>query len=116
MPHEIFHEGDICWLKADICNMDDGTLSQVPFFVLLDVAGLYFFYPSWCWYPNECPELDYKALDVPPGMITEDILPEFNWPQTNSAADDLYFYGAMLDMEKSELIGDLGWIKFGFDS
>ena len=115
MPQDIFHPGDACWLRADICHPGQ-DLPQTAFFVLLYAAGEYFFYPSWCLYPDECPESDYKALDIPTGMTQVDVISEFEWPETGNSADELYFLGALIDPEKAEVIGDLGWTAFGYDS
>ena len=115
MPRELFHAGDACWLTAEICNAGQ-DLSQTAFYVLLYAAGEYFFYPRWCLYPDECPELDYKKLDIPAGLTNVDIISEFVWPVTGSSANDLYFFCALIDVEQAELIGDLGWVIFGFDS
>ena len=51
MPAHIFSEGDACSLVLNIINL--GNERKVDLYVLLDVFGDYYCYPSWCHYQEE---------------------------------------------------------------
>ena len=113
MPSHQFHSGDPCWLKADVFN-PNSQMNQIPFFVLLDAYGEYFCYPSWCHYPDECDVPDYETYNFRNGTTHITVLEEFQWPQVGGSASGLYFYSALVDLEKGELIGNLASWEFGY--
>jgi hypothetical protein len=108
MPATYFSPGDECWLNAHLHN-DQQPLTAVRLFVVLDIEGQYWFWPSWR------PRLDYRVLDVPTGLTIVEIIEPFIWPQTTGdPVNGIVFWGAMLDETMSEVIGSIGKWVFGF--
>jgi len=109
----MFYHGDLCWLDAVICNPGSPRTS-VPFFVLLDAAGQYFFYPGWSAYPDE--GIDYQLLPtLPQGATLRHIIPEFTWPAAAGHMSDVRFYSALVDVDAGVLMGEMGSWEFGFE-
>ena len=91
MPATTFAEGDICELDLEISNA--GQPRAADLYVLLDVFGAYWCYPSW---QPLAAGLDYEALTVPAGSSTLVLIPEFTMPAV-SPCGPLYFYAAMFE-------------------
>lgn len=108
MPGDLFEPGDICWLQAHVCNDGTETLPEMPMFVLLDVAGSYWFWPTWS------NDIDYDIRDFESGRTTVEIIPEFTWPDNSSAFNDAKFYGAILDQEMTTILGEIGNWRFSW--
>ena len=114
MPSHYFSPGSPCGLTAWITNTSD-LMSGVRLFIILEFDNWYFFHPSWCLYPDECPGADSEMLPgVPAGVTEHVILPAFVWPEIEAESEGLRFYGAMIDEQRMELIGDMGFWEFGF--
>lgn len=114
MPSHYFAPGSPCGLTAWITNTSE-LLSGVRLFIMLELGDWYFFHPSWCLYPDDCPGGDFEMLaSVPAGITEHVILPAFVWPQIEVESEGLRFYGAMIDEQRMELIGDMGFWEFGF--
>jgi hypothetical protein len=100
---------------AYLCNTGD-ELSSVPFFLVLEVTGSYFFYPSWC-SMDDCPGGNFEVLGtVPTGLTEKTIFGDFSWPSNVGAFDGIRFYGAMVDLSQAQLIGSIGAWEFGYSS
>lgn len=108
MPGEHFEPGDPCMLVAMICNHESTAMVGVPFFVVLDVFGQYYFGPGFT------TELNYWIVDVAPGLLQVQIIPVFLWPSGAGSAEGLVFYGAMTDPQITTIIGDLGSWTFSY--
>ena len=65
----------------------------VDLYVLLDVFGEYWSYPSWA---NVSTGIDFETMTVPSGSDTIEIIPSFNMPPVPDVGP-LYFYGAMFE-------------------
>jgi len=61
MPSHHFREGDTCGLITQIVNYSNQDLQGIPLFVLLDVYGEFWFWPSWS------QVADFKLINVPMG-------------------------------------------------
>jgi len=107
MPAHAFAPNDPCMLNAEICN-PGSPMSAVPFHVILDVYGAYYFGPTWT------QDFAYWQLDVDTGFIEMTIIPLFLWPQGAGSARDLAFYSGLTDQEITTLVGDLGFWSFEF--
>ena len=112
MPSHFFRTGDICWLKAYICNPGPDTLS-VNLFVVLDIGtGDYWFYPNWVHYP---PDIDYEPIpQLQIGVTEKEIIPEFNWPENVGSNSGISFIGAITDEGITKIIGDYSRWEFGY--
>ena len=109
MPGMFFQPGDPCGLTADICNSGTEDLTGIPFFCLLAVGDVYFYYPSW----NDTG--DWQMLNmIQPGEMTLDIIESFTWPQVDSAGIEMVFYAAMITPEFTGLLGEMDQWVFEF--
>lgn len=114
MPDAYYSAGAECYLDVQICN-PGSPLSNTPLFVVLDAYGQYYFYPSWCAYPETCGSGDFELLEsVATGMTTSRIISAFTWPSGVGSADGLFFYSAMVDLGAGTLIGEMGTFEFSY--
>lgn len=105
---EAFTAGDNFDLNAVMINGSGTTLTNIDLFVILDVYGLYFFYPT---FTSDVDWEDYPSLA--PGITTVDIL-TFSWPAGNfGTVEDLAFWGAILD-SSAAIFGNYDKITFGY--
>jgi len=115
MPGEMFYPGDQFYLNAKV-NNSGVPLGELPLFVVLDVFGVMFFWPSWTKFdPPEYSDIDYSLIEVTTGVQTIPILQAFTWPPIGGPeVTGLYFYGALVSSDFSELIGDMDTVTFGY--
>jgi hypothetical protein len=114
MPATYFRPGDTCGLQATLGN-PGAPLTAVPLFVLLDVAGNYWAWPSWQQLtPPLTENVHYKLVDVPTGSTELEIIPTFTWPDVQGSLEGITFIGAMVDPAFTGLIGDAGTFTFGY--
>jgi len=113
---ELVQPGDEFWVKGRLINPGPEDLVDVPVFFVLDVYGELWFWPSWSSYsPPEHTEIDYRLMDLPVGWTEVEVVPPFPWPDTGSeGAQGLCFYGAMLDQQMTEVVGDLAAVAWGY--
>jgi hypothetical protein len=91
MPATAFAEGDPCALDLEISNLD--AARDADLYVLLDVFGVYWCYPSW--QPLDV-GLDYEAVTVPTGDSSLTLIAAFTMPAV-SPLGPLYFYAALFE-------------------
>jgi hypothetical protein len=82
--------------------------SYVDEYVVLDVYGQYFFYPSWG------SELDHLPRSLPAGDTDDPIL-DFTWPDGAGAADNLGFWGLLMEHESYEMASNISHVTFGYE-
>jgi len=111
----MFYPGDQFYLNAKV-NNSGVPLGELPLFVVLDVFGVMFFWPSWTKFdPPEYSDIDYSLIEVTTGVQTIPILQAFTWPPIGGPeVTGLYFYGALVSSDFSELIGDMDTVTFGY--
>jgi hypothetical protein len=102
----IFHPGDHFELKCTDVNM--GELLTVEQYIILDVWGSYWFWPSWSPLP------DFQLRDLAPNSVTTESILSFTWPEGAGSASGLRFWGAYLRPGTSELVGDYSMIEWGY--
>ncbi|MBN2053859.1 hypothetical protein JW905_02980 [bacterium] len=110
MPATHFSAGDPFFLDARISN-PDAPIYTVPLCVVLAYGEGYWFWPSWGFYP---PEFDYAWQDVPTGIKTESIIDRIDWPDAGGPVTDIFFYGALLQKDFSDLMGEMGVIEWSY--
>lgn len=103
----IYYPGDKFELSVDIANSGPDELRFQPFVLLLDVFGIYLWYPTW----EEA--FAYERVDLPVGITSVDIL-EFTWPEGAGSASGVLIYSALLSQELSELLGNMDMETFGW--
>ncbi|MBN1354860.1 S8 family serine peptidase [bacterium] len=105
-----FTGGDTFRLDSQLNNAGGAVEYNIDLFIVLDVYGAYWFYPSWS---DQVDWLDIPNLD--PGSTLNNIF-NFTWPQGNfGSAQDLIFWGAILD-ESGTLYGQYDFAMFGYYS
>lgn len=107
MPAHAFSPGDVCSLTATVCNGLSETLTNVPFFTVLNILDDYWFYPSWK------QSIDGILLNsVAPGQTTHSIIPAFVWPESSGSIPSARFVAAITDPGVTRLEGQLGQWEF----
>ncbi|HPQ39933.1 MAG TPA: endo alpha-1,4 polygalactosaminidase [bacterium] len=91
MGGKSFGTGDVC--RLDLIMTQSGAAKAVDLYVLLEVYGMYFSYPSWTEITHG---LGGCEITVPTGTSSRAIIPSFAMPPV-SPAGPLYFYGLMFD-------------------
>jgi len=113
MPGTTFSEGDI--FSCDLQFTNAGDTIQVDLYVLLDVFGEFFAYPTW---QNINEGLPKDTTFIPgdeEGIIQ--ILPPFTMPAMGPSGP-YYFYGAMFDAGEltiDSLVADVAVTEFYFE-
>ncbi|MBN1880290.1 hypothetical protein JW823_09295 [bacterium] len=105
---EPYHAGNTFWLMCHVCNDTGMDMTDVPTAVLLGVYGQFWFWPSW--------EMvfDYEIMDFNTGLTSFYALEPFTWPTVDGSAAGLEFYSALLTPEMDNLVGDYGYVTFGY--
>ncbi len=102
---DCFRGGDYFDLQYTIVNPGDITLN-VDLYVLLDVYGIYFFWPSWS------DGFDYKTVSVNAESDLSEAVLQCNWPAGTGAASDLKFYAAMFQPGSFTMVGNFDFLTF----
>ncbi len=103
---ELYRAGDQFWLKCHICV--DSLVLGMPTAVLLGVYGEYWFWPSWE------QDFDMTIMDFPAGLTTFYALTPFIWPNVEGHVTGLEFYAAILNHQMNDIVGEFGYIDFGY--
>ncbi len=109
MPGVLFHPGDTCGCTVTVCNAESTPIA-CPLFVILDVAGSYYFAPSFDTFDNYLAQYPTFA----PGSMTITVLPEFSWPAGTGAFSGCVFYAALTDPAVTRLTGVMDSWTFGW--
>ncbi|MBN1552696.1 VCBS repeat-containing protein [bacterium] len=102
-----FYPGNQFLLEAQVCNGERDVSLDFLLFIMLDVYGDYFFYPSWG------TVLDYASLSQPPCSCSNYVIFDFMWPDTGSEASGIILWAAVTD-EFFNLIGSYDYVEFGW--
>lgn len=101
----LFHAGDT--FNLDLHLISSGGISA-DVFILLDVYGSYWFWPSWT------QMLDFETR-TPLSGVTEENVFNFVWPTVTGSASGLRFWVGALASGTSVLLGDIDMIEFGYE-
>jgi hypothetical protein len=114
MPATYFAPGDPFWLDAEVGNTDRPE-DFVKLFVVLDVFGEYWFWPSWTHYdPPLHPDVDSQTILFTRGIARYTIIEEFAWPDVSGELQGIRFISAVMDLDLTEMIGDMSQIEWGY--
>ncbi len=103
--------GDPFYLHYYLHNPDSAAY-DADAWVLLDVFGDIWFYPSWT---SMNDGVDYEAnITVDPFSSFHEIILYMHWPSGLGAASGLKFYGAAFEAGSFDLIGDFQSIDWGY--
>ncbi len=100
-----FTAGDPFVLRL-IIDMPGNDGQSVNEFIVLDVHGSFFFWPSWG------PDLDYLNATVPAGHSDRTVL-DFLWPPTDSHDTGIRIWAALLN-DSMQLVCDVDFTEFSF--
>ncbi len=115
LPRERFRAGDTFHLTAEVWNPDEVILAA-PLFVILEVHGVFFCWPSWRQMTADGQGIDYALRDVPTGATTYEIIPSFIWPAAAGAGYGLLFYGAIVEPDLTALLTPIDVVCWGYDT
>lgn len=105
-----FSANDPFHLEMDVMN-DRDTGIDVDVYILLDVYGLYFCWPSWT---NLSVNVDNKQYHLDPMQLHHEDVLQFVWPAGTGSADNLGFIGAVFNEGSFDLFGDPSFVSWGY--
>jgi len=76
-------------------------------YVVLDVFGQYFFWPSWTQVPAGA-QREWQQ-----GSASEEIL-RFIWPPAAGAASGIGLWAGLIDLRQMTLVGNLAHVEFAY--
>ena len=111
LKDSLLQAGDSFDLSFDLDNAGTETLNA-DIWILLDVYGNYWFYPSWI---SSTQGMDFQSglMVSADTLYHEDVL-QFTWPTGTGAATDLQFLGAAFYTGTFSFIGDLEIIPWEY--
>ncbi|MBN2053403.1 hypothetical protein JW905_00690 [bacterium] len=109
MNQTMFHAGDDFLLQLELWNHGVGERADI--YILLEVTGLYWSWPSWC----QLPQLDYETLYMPYGYGEVRTILTFTWPTDAGAYSGAAFWGALLRHGTLDLLCQPGMVVFGWE-
>ncbi|HPQ41463.1 MAG TPA: hypothetical protein PLV45_13920, partial [bacterium] len=104
---EPFRSGDQFILTLHVCNNTGSEMVDVPTAVLLGVYGQFWFWDDWTM------DFDY-VIETYPMDLTSITIFDFTWPTVSGEAMGLEFYSALLTPEFDNIIGEFGYVTFGY--
>lgn len=102
----MFYEGMRFLLELDYLNSTPDTI-QADTYLVLDVYGAYWFWPSWT------QEADHAPRTMLPRRVITEVIFDFIWPFYGGSFDGIYIWAAVLEAGTSTLIGDYDYVIFG---
>jgi len=106
LSDDFFEPGDEFHLQCEIQRF--GTTITVDQYIILDVYGLYFFWPGWA------DTLDNETHTYYDGYHETTTIFQFDWPQVGGHASNLKFYAGCLLSGTATLIGEVDIETFGY--
>jgi hypothetical protein len=97
--------GDRFLLTNQVTN--PGAAREVDLYIILDVWGEYWFWPSWT------QSVDHASRSLPPEAAMGETILDFEWPAGAGAADGLIFWSGILDAGTTDLL-DYDSVVFGY--
>ncbi len=104
---QVYHSGDAFILSCSIQN--HGPEVDVLEFILLDVYGDYWFWPSWS------NSVDSKQRNLFEDFNETDVILDFTWPETENSASDIRFWSALTDPVAFQLLSNVSMVSFDFE-
>lgn len=103
--------GDPFFIRGYLDNPGPPLYDAAVFFVL-EAYGDYWFWPSWMKFEHSSSEIDFLVMDLATGTTGVDVLPAFTWPDAGTAGG-LRIYGAFLNSEMTDIMGEMAMVEFG---
>jgi len=109
MPSHHFTPGSPCGLTATVFNYTPDDYGELPMFIMLEMAGNYWFYPDWT------SEIKYKNITVNSGQSQLSIFAPFIWPTGCGSASGVYFYSLFTKPDMSMLMGVVNYWEMSWE-
>jgi hypothetical protein len=103
---EIYRAGDRFLLVLGIGNGGPSVLGDL--FIILDVYGEYWFWPSWT------QRLDYDRRYFDGETYEEMAILDFTWPAGVGSAAGLRFWSAITETGGTTLLSNVDFVEFGY--
>jgi len=103
-------EGDELFLYMKLNNPETAA-AHCDAYILLEVYGSYFCWPSWS---DININLDCRDFVIPGNGSMEEEVIRFIWPAVNGSVSNLHFFGAAFDYETFDLFGEVQVIEWGY--
>jgi len=103
---EMFTAGDTFDLTTHVWN--PSIEYPVDEYLMLEVYGSYWFYPSWS------QDLDVQRRLLDPGDNYQTIM-RFTWPEVNGSASGLHFFYVLAKPGTFEIVSNLAVVTFGYN-
>lgn len=100
-----FTVGDRFLFTVIISNWSESVSADE--YIILEVFGLYFFWPTWT------EELNYETISIPANSETPSTILDFEWPSGAGSAQGLSFWTGLLTQGTLEVL-DIQNISFEF--
>lgn len=107
LSQKTFKPGDNFKLDMVFTKHEASESTDLPFVLLLDVCGEYYWFPGWTHI------FEFAKVELDDGIISQTIL-DFTWPDVPGSVDGIMFYGALLNSEMTEISGDWDSVTFGW--
>ncbi len=101
-----FNAGDLFDFRHRV--MRQGSSVTVDKYIILDVYGVYFFWPNWT------QDLGFETHTYANGYNQTLPILNFQWPEVSGHASGLKFYAGCLYTGTANLIGDISMVEFGY--
>ena len=109
MPSHDFAPGDSCACRVEVCNPGPDVYSDIPLFVILDVFGVYYFWPDFSAYDF----VVIPTLDTQP--LIYQVLALFQWPEgAGTVTSGVRWLAAMTNPEMTAVMGEMDMWEFGW--
>ncbi len=102
--------GDPFVLTLWYWNTTPGNLMDIPLFVVLDIDGMFWFWPEW----TSAPTFDLKQLEAEYISIPETLL-QFIWPEIDGSKSGLRFWAAFTNPEITDLLSEPAMIEWEYN-
>ncbi len=110
MPAHFFGTGDTCACAVNVCNPNWNSWNGYPLFVILDLAGHYYFAPDFIDYDNYLDRRPYFE----PGNTEITVLGHFPWPDNAGSFTNACFWAGVTDPGISTIIGEMDCWEFSW--
>ena len=106
MDQTVYRPDDRFQLRCYLSNAGPSVLAEQ--FVILDVWGDYWFWPSWR------QDLDFRTILLDTDSPEPTILLDFDWPSGAGSAQGILLWAALLDPIDHQLAAPYDWVEFAF--
>jgi hypothetical protein len=107
LSQDMFQAGDPFILMAVLTNHGAGN-HETDMYVILDVYGNYWFYPSWSQTIDKFRQPFWHKAQYVRYIL------DFIWPEVDSTADGIRFWGAITAPNNVEIIYSTDMVEFGY--